>query len=50
MKADGTKHKLIIKDAHLDDTDQYTAQIVDETTSAKLTVQGTCAVRLCLKS
>ena len=40
VKVDGANHKLIIKDAHLDDADEYTAQIGDETSIAKLTVQG----------
>ena len=40
VKVDGCDHKLVIKDAHLDDTDEYTAQIGDQTSQAKLTVEG----------
>ena len=40
MKVDGCDHKLVIKDAHLDDADEYTAQMGDQTSQAKLTVKG----------
>ena len=40
VKVDGCDHKLIIKDAHLEDTDEYTAQVDDKTSKAKLTVEG----------
>ena len=40
VKVDGCDHKLIIKDAHLEDADEYTAQFDDETSKAKLTVEG----------
>ena len=40
VKVDGCDHKLIIKDAHQEDTDEYTAQVDDKTSKAKLTVEG----------
>ena len=40
VKVDGCDHKLIIKDAHLEDADEYTAQFNDNTSKAKLTVEG----------
>ncbi len=37
---DGTKHKLVLKDAKLDDTAKYSAKVGDADTTAQLTVSG----------
>ena len=40
ISVDGTKHKLTLKEAKLDDAADYSAKVGDEATSAKLDVKG----------
>ena len=40
MEMEGKVHRLVLKEAQLDDTAEYTVVIKDKSSSAKLTVQG----------
>ena len=48
ITVDGTVHKLILTQTKVDDTSEFTAKIPDDTTSAKLTVEGTLPTVLCV--
>ena len=40
IRVDGTKHTLIIQDAHLDDHDEYSVVIGDKSSTATVFVEG----------
>lgn len=42
VKVEGTLHTLNIKDSLMDDSAEYTVKLGDDTSKAKLTVQGRC--------